>query len=91
MCVILITINLEINKLVRILYKNYIMAYKRQLQTALDRLDQGLARVHSMVKRGKNADAIHFMENDLKELYDELQNIITITPENDQSRVGFLE
>ena len=66
------------------------MAYKRQLQTALDRLDQGLARVHSMVKRGKNAEAIHFMENDLKELYDELQNIITITPENDQSRVGFL-
>jgi len=67
------------------------MAYKRQLQIALDRLDQGLARVHSMVKRGKNAEAMHFMENDLKELYDELQNIITITPENDQSRVGFLE
>ena len=66
------------------------MAYKRQLQIALDRLDQGLARVHSMVKRGKTADAIHFMENDLKELYDELQNIVTITPENDQSRVGFL-
>jgi hypothetical protein len=66
------------------------MAYKRQLQIALDRLDQGLARVHSMVKRGKTAEAIHFMENDLKELYDELQNIITITPENDQSRVGFL-
>lgn len=66
------------------------MAYKRQLQIALDRLDQGLARVHSMVKRGKNADAIHYMENDLKELYDELQNIISISPENDQSRVGFL-
>ena len=66
------------------------MAYKKQLQIALDRLDQGLARVHSMVKRGKNAEAIHFMENDLKELYDELQNIINITPEKDQSRVGFL-
>ena len=66
------------------------MAYKRQLQIGLDRLDQGLARVHSMVKRGKNTEAIHFMENDLKELYDELQNIINITPENDQSRVGFL-
>ena len=66
------------------------MAYKRQLQTALDRLDQGLARVHSMVKRGKNAEAIHFMENDLKELYEELQNIINITPDNNQSRVGFL-
>ena len=66
------------------------MAYKRQLQTALDRLDQGLSRVHSMVKRGENAKAIHFMENDLKELYEELQNIISITPETDQSRVGFL-
>ena len=66
------------------------MAYKKQLQTALDRLDQGLARVHSMVQRGKNADAMHFMDNDLKELYEELQNIINITPENDQSRVGFL-
>ena len=66
------------------------MAYKRQLQIALDRLDQGLARVHSMVKRGKNTEAIHYMENDLKELYDELQNIISITPENDQSRVGFM-
>jgi len=66
------------------------MAYKRQLQIALDRLDQGLSRVHSMVKRGENAKAIHFMENDLKELYEELQNIISITPENDSSRVGFL-
>jgi hypothetical protein len=66
------------------------MAYKRQLQIALDRLDQGLARVHSMIKRGKNAEAIHFMENDLKELYDELQNIISIQPETDQSRVGFM-
>ncbi|MDB4344201.1 hypothetical protein OAA40_00660 [bacterium] len=66
------------------------MAYKRQLQIALDRLDQGLSRVHSMVKRGENAKAIHFMENDLKELYEELQNIISITPETDQSRVGFL-
>ena len=66
------------------------MAYKRQLQIALDRLDQGLARVHGMVKRGKNADAIHFLENDLKDLYDQLQNMIDIQPEKDQSRVGFL-
>ncbi len=66
------------------------MAYRRQLQTALDRLDQGLARVHSLVKRGRNQEAMHFMDNDLKELYEELQNIINITPENNQSRVGFL-
>ena len=66
------------------------MAYKRQLQIALDRLDQGLARVHGMVKMGRNTEALHFMENDLKDLYEELQNIINITPENDQTRVGFL-
>ena len=66
------------------------MAYKRQLQIALDRFDQGLARVHSLTKRGNNAEAIHFMENDLKDLYDELQNIVNILPEKDQSRVGFL-
>ena len=67
------------------------MAYKRQLQTALDRFDQGLARVHGMVKRGKNADAIYFMENDLKELYENLQNLINIEPSGgDPSRIGFL-
>ena len=66
------------------------MAYKKQLQIALDRFDQGLARVHGMIKRGNNKDALHFMENDLKDLYDELQNIINIVPEKDSSRVGFL-
>ena len=67
------------------------MAYKRQLQIALDRLDQGLSRVHSLVKRGENNKATHYMEHDLKELYEELQNIISITPEKDQSQVGFME
>ena len=36
--------------------------YQQQLNIALERLDQGLARVHSMVKRGKNADAIYFVD-----------------------------
>jgi hypothetical protein len=64
--------------------------YKQQLQIALDRFDQGLARVHSMIKRGKNTEALHYMENDLKDLYGELENIINIEPETDESRVGFL-
>ena len=65
--------------------------YREQMNIALERIDQGLARVHSMVKRGKNAEAIHFMENDLRELYEELQNLINIEPSSgDQSRVGFL-
>jgi hypothetical protein len=56
----------------------------------MERLDQGLARVHSMVKRGKNTEAIHFMENDLKELYEELQNLINIEPGRDGSKIGML-
>jgi hypothetical protein len=64
--------------------------FQQQMNTAMERFDQGLARVHSMVKRGKNAEAIHFMENDLKELYEELQNIINIEPGRDGSKIGFM-
>ena len=64
--------------------------YQQQLNIALERIDQGLARVHSMVKRGKNADAIYFMENDLKELYGELQNLINIEPGSPNTRLGNL-
>ena len=73
-------------------YKKIKMAarYKQQLNIALERIDQGLARVHSMVKRGKNADAIYFMENDLKGLYEELQNLINIEPGSPNSRIGNL-
>tara|TARA_B100000035_G_C20503777_1_gene337992 strand:- start:3 stop:206 length:204 start_codon:yes stop_codon:yes gene_type:complete len=61
--------------------------YKRQMNVAMERLDQGLARVHSLVKRGQNAEAIHFMDNNLKELYEELQNIINVEPDTDNVRV----
>lgn len=64
--------------------------YQQQMNIAMERLDQGLARVHSLIKRGQNAEAIHYMENDLKGLYEELQNIINIEPRNDESKVGFL-
>ena len=64
--------------------------YQQQLNIALERIDQGLARVHSMVKRGKNADAIYFMEIDLKELYMELQNLINIEPGSPNTRIGSL-
>ena len=56
------------------------MAYERQLQGAMERLDQSLARLRNMIKRGENADAIRFMEEgELKERYEELQNIINIS------------
>ena len=57
------------------------------MNVAMERLDQGLARVHSLVKRGKTAEALHYMDNDLKELYEELQNIISVEPDTDNVRV----
>ena len=55
------------------------MQYARQIQEAMDRLDQSLASLHTMIKRGENAAAIRFMEEGgLKERYEELQNMITI-------------
>ena len=56
------------------------MAYERQVQGAMERLDQSLARLRNMIKRGENADAIRFMEEgELKDRYEELQNIVTIS------------
>ena len=44
------------------------MAYERQVQGAMDRLDQSLARLHTMIKRGENESASRFMlEGELKE------------------------
>tara|TARA_Y100001938_G_C8071604_1_gene423455 strand:+ start:1765 stop:1983 length:219 start_codon:yes stop_codon:yes gene_type:complete len=56
------------------------MAYGRQLQIAMDRLDQSLARLRNIIKRGQVAEALQFMEEgELKDRYEELQNIITIS------------
>jgi len=56
------------------------MKYAQQTQNALDRLDQSLATLRTLIKRGQNADALRFMEEgDLKEKFGELQNIITIS------------
>ena len=56
------------------------MQYGRQLQSALDRLDQSLAKLRTLVKRGQQGEALRFMEEgELKERYEELQNIVTIS------------
>ena len=56
------------------------MAYEMQLQTAMERLDASLAKLYTLIKRGQQAEAIQFMEKgELKERYEELQNIITIS------------
>ena len=56
------------------------MQYAKQTQGALDRLDQSLARLRTLIKRGQNQDALRFMEEgDLKERFGDLQNMITIS------------
>ena len=56
------------------------MAYEQQVQVAMERLDQSLARLHTMIKRGEQQKAIRFMEEgELKERYEELNNIVTIS------------
>ena len=56
------------------------MQYARQSQIALERLDQSLARLRNIIKRGQIQEALQFMEEgELKDRYEELQNIITIS------------
>ena len=56
------------------------MAYERKVNENLDRLDQSLARLLTLIKRGEQQDAIRFMtEGELKERFEEMQNIITIS------------
>ena len=60
--------------------KNNSMKYAKQTQNALDRLDQSLAQLRVLIKRGQNQEAIRFMEEGaLKERFGELQNMITIS------------
>jgi hypothetical protein len=59
------------------------MKYGQQTQDALDRLDQALAQLRNFIKRGENAEAIRFMEEGaLKERFEELQNMISISQTN---------
>jgi len=54
--------------------------YEKQLTTAMERLDESLKILRDTIKRGDQQGAINYMENgDLKERYEELQNIITIS------------
>ena len=56
------------------------MAYERQVQEHLDRLDQSLATLRGLIKRGENEAAIRFMEEgELKDRFGDLQNLITLS------------
>jgi hypothetical protein len=65
------------------------MQYARQTQGALDRLDQSLATLRGLIKRGENEAAIRFMEEgELKDRFEELQNLITLSSTNQLGASG---
>ena len=65
------------------------MKYERQTQAALDRVDQSLARLRDLIKRGENQNAIHFMEEgELKERFGDLQSIIKLSYTNQLGASG---
>ena len=65
------------------------MKYARQAQTALDKLDTALAKLRTKVKNGQITEALQFMEQgELKDRFEELQNIITISDVNNLGARG---
>ena len=56
------------------------MQYARQVQDAIERLDQSLAQLRNLIKRGQNKEAIHYMEEGtLRDRFEDLQNMINIS------------
>ena len=56
------------------------MAFEGQAQTALERLDEALAKLRTLIKKGEQQAALRFMEEgELKDRYEELQNMINIS------------
>ena len=64
--------------------------YKQQLNIALERLDQGLFRLKNQIKRGNNQEALRFMGEELKELYTELQDLVNLERDDNQTGTGFI-
>ena len=65
------------------------MQYARQTQDALDRLDGSLRFLRDLIVKGKNREAIEYMENgDLKERFSELQNMIILSQTNNLGAAG---
>jgi hypothetical protein len=65
------------------------MRYGKQVQIAMEKLDNSLAKLRNIIKRGQIKEALHFMEQgELKDRYEELQNIVTISGGDGSSGIG---
>ena len=65
------------------------MKYAEQMQEHLNRLDGGLLQLNNLIKKGDQQGALKFMEEgELKDRYEELQNIITISQTGTSGTLG---
>ena len=56
------------------------MAYERQIQEHLNKLDKNLLALNRLIKEGKQKEAIEYMvRGPLKESFENLQNMISIS------------
>tara|TARA_R110000851_G_scaffold171779_1_gene318091 strand:- start:186 stop:404 length:219 start_codon:yes stop_codon:yes gene_type:complete len=54
------------------------MKYYNQVMGSLDGLDVGLNKLYQLVKNNKQTEALNFMNNDLKELFEDHQSMIKV-------------
>ncbi len=66
------------------------MAYERQVQQHLEALDVQLNKLYLLIKKGKQSEALKFMEQNgpLKESYEDLQGIIKLSSTNNLGARG---
>ena len=67
---------------------NYENRFRSQALGRLERLDRGLAKLYTLTKRGENEKALHFMDNELRDLYMGLEDIIKANRDTMGSQIG---
>lgn len=67
---------------------NYENRFRSQALGRLERLDRGLAKLYTLIKRGENEQALNYMDNDFKDLYVSLEDIIKANRDSMGSQIG---
>ena len=64
--------------IIYLVIKKINMKYYNQVMGSLDGLDVGLNKLYQLVKNNKQTEALNFMNNDLKELFEDHQSMIKV-------------
>ena len=55
------------------------MKYYNQVMGSLERMDVGLNKLYQLIKNNKQTEALRYMREDLKELYEDHQSMIKVS------------